>query len=140
MNATANHYFTPRDAHHTAAPRPKFIARATEHWRTAVAGSETYLDDTTPSAQSSLPDLMKPIIKQAEGVLEDAIAYEAARRRKEELKREEHTNAAGPPTAFNACSAKLGPADCGSELTQHEVAWKGVILGMQCCTEGRRSP
>jgi hypothetical protein len=76
------------DYEHLALPRPGrrgpvplSLLQATQHWRTCLGSFETYLADMTPPQQISLPDLMKPIIKQAEGVLEDAIAYEAARRR-----------------------------------------------------------
>jgi len=76
---------------------PPSLVQATQRWRISLGDCETYLDDTTPPAQLSLPDLMKPIIKRAEGVLENAIAYETARRRRAELTREKHA-AAGDPS------------------------------------------
>lgn len=59
------------------------LGRVTQRWRTAVKDLEECIEKTVSPAQVSLPDLMKPIIKQAEGVLEDAIEFESRKRKKE---------------------------------------------------------
>ena len=58
------------------------LGKTTERWRRAVKDLEDYLMKTGAPAQISLPDLMKPIIKQAEGVLEDALEFEARKQKK----------------------------------------------------------
>ena len=58
------------------------MGKAAERWRIAVKDLENYLVKTGAPAQIALADVMKPILKRAEGVLEDALAFEAARQKK----------------------------------------------------------
>lgn len=58
------------------------LGRVAQRWRTAVKDLEEFLEKTGSPAQMSLPDRMRPIIKQAEGVLEDAIEFESRKQKK----------------------------------------------------------
>jgi hypothetical protein len=51
--------------------------KADDRWRKALKDLEDYLDKTCAPAGMSLADRMKPILKKAEGVLEEALEYEA---------------------------------------------------------------
>ena len=66
----------------TGAPSFELTAKAWDRLRKAMKD----LEEMLPSAESAskimgLPELMRPLLKKADGVLEDALAYEAKKKR-----------------------------------------------------------
>ncbi len=57
------------------------LGKAWERWRKAVKDLEDYLMRTGTPTEIAMADLMKPILKRTDGVLEDALEYEAAKGR-----------------------------------------------------------
>ena len=49
-------------------------------WRRILDQTREDVDRATDRPKMGLPSLMRPILKQAEGVLEDALEYEVKRR------------------------------------------------------------
>ena len=57
------------------------LGKTQERWRKAMKDVEDYLEKTGSPTDIALSDLMKPILKKADGVLEDALEYEAGKRK-----------------------------------------------------------
>jgi hypothetical protein len=55
------------------------LGKAWERWGKAAKELEEFIGKTAPNSGIALPDLMKPVLKLTDGVLEDALEFESTK-------------------------------------------------------------